>query len=517
MALQYGRDVRLSPVGPRPVQWARQSAAGRQVENDGSRLVNFYATVAVTPEEAKVPVVIYGAPGFEQAISLSGVGDTFPVNGIIAIKSPIYGDHIYLLHGNAYITVIDVPRPASFPNGITINPKTRIAAGSPLSGNIRMATDGRHVLWVTPSEVWSWDQGADTPGMNAVRAPTPDDPGDDSHTENWVDAVWIDGYFILASQGGQIFHSNLYTTQFDQLDFARASSSPDRIVGLGTINRQLFVFGSETIERWYNAGTTDFAFRRDNSFVFNIGAVNVNTISTNEAAVIFVGSDLSVYFVGGSAVRRISTDAVDYDVARADLDSMKSWTYTEEGHKFYVLELTIERAAKQWCYDFATGFWHERSYRYTGVSCVRYRNHNLAVSRNNELAIYRIGLDYSGNMADVGGVQRALERTAISPIMHPNRKRAMVREFQLDVSYTPDSSDQSLALDLDYSDNGAESFMPAPPRRISGGARFKWTQLGQIKQVGGSSVLGRNFRIRTNSPGRIIVNGAYARLEDCKD
>ena len=517
MALQYGRDVRLSPVGPRPIQWARQSAAGRQVENDGSRLINFYATVAVTPEEAKVPVVIYGAPGFNSALRFPADSDYSPVNGLIVMESPVHGDHVYVLHGGRYITVFDINSPTTFPVGVSRNAKVRVGTANPaFSGHVRMAQDGRYVVWVTKREVYAWDEGGSPRGMAQVTAPTPDDPSDESSTENWVDVVWIDGYFILASQGGQIFHSTLYTTQFDQLDFARADSSPDRIVGLGAINRQLYVFGSKTIEKWYNAGTADFAFRRDNSFVFNIGARNVNTISTNEASIIFVGSDLSVYFVSGGSIRRISTDAVDYDIARSNLDTMKSWTYSEEGHKFYALELWIGGLSKIWVYDFATGFWHERVYVHPGITAIDYRGHSLAVSSSNDKAVYQIGLDYSSDMI-VGASQPTLTRTAISPIIHPNRKRTLVREFQLDVSYTQSTPSSKLDLDLDYSDNGAKSFMPDPARRISGGSRYKWTQLGQIKQVDGSSVLGRNFRIRTGSPGRIIVNGAYARLEDCKD
>ena len=47
----------------RPIQWARRTVEGRQIEADGSRLVNFYAVMVPDPEESKVPVMLYSAPG----------------------------------------------------------------------------------------------------------------------------------------------------------------------------------------------------------------------------------------------------------------------------------------------------------------------------------------------------------------------------------------------------------------------------------------------------------------------
>ena len=87
-----------------PIQWARQTLEGRQQEADGSRLYNFYAVRAVTPEEAKVAVVIYGTPGYRQwgkvnpqAFDQGGnrINPPAGIYGLIENNSPTRGNRLY--------------------------------------------------------------------------------------------------------------------------------------------------------------------------------------------------------------------------------------------------------------------------------------------------------------------------------------------------------------------------------------------------------------------------------------
>ncbi len=68
----------------------------------------------------------------------------------------------------------------------------------------------------------------------------------------------------------------------------------------------------------------------------------------------FVGDDRIVWRLDGYAPVRISTHAVEKDLAAATW--FRAFRYTQEGHKFYVLNMDVGT----WAYDMATGAWAER-------------------------------------------------------------------------------------------------------------------------------------------------------------
>ena len=105
------------------IEWARQSSTGRQEVADGSRLVNFYAVRAATQQaaqEAKYPVILYGAPGIEnwfqalvnlyrieffretgsggEQILLTGIyRNKNAIWGLKAIESSVYGTRLIMV------------------------------------------------------------------------------------------------------------------------------------------------------------------------------------------------------------------------------------------------------------------------------------------------------------------------------------------------------------------------------------------------------------------------------------
>ena len=82
----------------RPIQWAKQTVAGRQVEADGSKLVNFYAVALPSPEESKTPVMLYGTPGRRRFVKVPVKTDIDTQKGIHAmlqVDSAIYGQWLF--------------------------------------------------------------------------------------------------------------------------------------------------------------------------------------------------------------------------------------------------------------------------------------------------------------------------------------------------------------------------------------------------------------------------------------
>jgi len=176
--------------------------------------------------------------------------------------------------------------------------------------------------------------------------------------------TYQDGYFLFDRKGtGQFFISELLDVDFDPLDFATAEGQPDNLVAILSDHREIFLFGTETIEVWYNSGASDFPFERNQGAFIEKGCGARYSVAKQNNTVYFIGSDLMVYQMTGYTPVRISTHAVEKTLKDVDLSDAFAYTYQDEGHLFYVL--TIPSRDITWCYDISTGAWHVRqSYQF---------------------------------------------------------------------------------------------------------------------------------------------------------
>ncbi len=72
---------------------------------------------------------------------------------------------------------------------------------------------------------------------------------------------FLDQYFIALCDDGQFYISGLLDgLTWDALDTAKAESSPDITVMMIVDHGELRMFGSESMETWYNSGSADFPF-----------------------------------------------------------------------------------------------------------------------------------------------------------------------------------------------------------------------------------------------------------------
>lgn len=92
---------------------------------------------------------------------------------------------------------------------------------------------------------------------------------------------YLDGYFVFAIPDSQQFYISAINdgSSFDALDFAQAESDLDDIVGLVVDHRELWLFGSQSIEIWYNSGATDFPLARRDGAVLEVGCAAPQSIS----------------------------------------------------------------------------------------------------------------------------------------------------------------------------------------------------------------------------------------------
>lgn len=168
--------------------------------------------------------------------------------------------------------------------------------------------------------------------------------------------VYIDGYFVwtIADSDQFIISAINDGLSYDPLDVATVEGDPDNIRGCVNDHRELQFYGTRTVEIWYNSGAADFPFARQGNAFIERGCVDRDSITKIDNSVHFVGDDIVVYRLSGYDPVRISTHAIEYQISQASW--YRAFTYTQLGHKFYVLNTDVGSFA----YDMATGAWHER-------------------------------------------------------------------------------------------------------------------------------------------------------------
>lgn len=532
----------------RPIQWARRSIEGRQNEADGSRLLNFYAVQLPDPTEAKVPVMIYSSPGQKRFLRTRGsrahANAETGVHALLELDSVVYGHWLFGLtdqqvffairadpaNGGSYqinrnYSPFDGGSIYRFPlantwswNNAAVDASEWIPADRPG----KMVTDGRYIMWVSPSEVWVFDMkrlsDGETNPFASVTAPAVADLNtlEDLAEQNWVDCLWVDGYFMLAARSGQFFHSNVDSLQFDQLDFAEAGSNPDSIVGIETLHRRVYILGDRSIESWYNAGLSDFAFARDNSATVNIGCAARATIAADQFVIGFLGNDSIVYALSGGFPQRISSESVEYDIQQSDPTRARAVVYTEEGHRFYSLTLVYDDDSKKnWVYDFTTGVWHERLQ--TDILCTtRWRKRQTLIGLEGKEHIYDMRLDWGSIEADDDGEEVEIYREAISPLLFANLQRFKMRSISVDIPLRADGETTDEFL-FEWSDDGKRTWKggtaqegSSKARRLDTGPRFRFNRLGQTRT-------GRHLRLSTSAKRRVDILGVYVDTDVAPD
>lgn len=207
------------------------------------------------------------------------------------------------------------------------------------------------------------------------------------------------------------------------LDFASAESAPDKIVRVFVDHREIWLFGTSTIEVWNNQGGESFPFARFGGAAFEIGCYAGATIAAADNTVFWLGDDKIIYRAEGYQPKRVSTEPVELLLSEVDASGAYGFFYATSGHKFYVLTVPGSFSV---AYDTATGAWHKLQtfgfdeWRAFG-SQARPNSYILTDSGISRLV--------EGLATDEGGI---LERGGRSPPIHSGQKRFIVDAYSID-------------------------------------------------------------------------------------
>jgi hypothetical protein len=376
----------------------------RSVNAADSRMVNLYPEVV--PEGGKQPVFLQRAPGL---LHRANVGSG-PIRGLW-----VHGTFLYVVSGNTFYEV-----DSSF---------VAVAKGSVAGvGPVSMADNGAQIFIAAgqPSYVYNTLTGV----FGAIA--DPDFPG--------ASVVgYLDGYFVFIEPNSQrIWVTGLLDgTSVDPLDFASAEGNPDNIVSMIVDHREVWLFGNNSTEVWYNAGLSDFPLVRIQGAYNELGCAARYSVAKMNNQVYWLGKDARgqgiVYVANGYQGQRVSTHAVEWQIQQyGTMSDAVGFTYQQDGHMFYVL--TFPSAGKTWAYDAATGAWHERAgwanewTRYRPQTQAFFNNENLVGDYENG-NVYALDLnvyDYNGEE------QRWLRSWRALPTGQNNLNRTAQHSLQLD-------------------------------------------------------------------------------------
>lgn len=251
---------------------------------------------------------------------------------------------------------------------------------------------------------------------------------------------YLDGYFVFNEPDSQKFWvtSLLDGTSVDPLDFASAEGYPDNVISLIVDHREIFLFGTTSVEVWYDAGTPDFPLARIQGAFMEVGCEAAYSVAKLDNSVFWLGSDARgrgiVYRANGYTPARISTNAVEYAIqGYGSISDAIAYTYQQDGHPFYVLIFPSAQAT--WVYDVSTTLWHERA-GFEDGQFTRHRS-NCQMSYNSEIVVgdYADGRLYAFDLdvyADDDQIQKWLRSWRALATGQNNLKRTAHHSLQLD-------------------------------------------------------------------------------------
>jgi len=252
--------------------------------------------------------------------------------------------------------------------------------------------------------------------------------------------TYLDGYFVYNEPNSQkIWITQLLDgTSIDPLDFASAEGSPDGVVAVNAIHRELWVFGTDTIEVWYDSGAADFPLIPIQGAFNETGCIAAYSVAKLDNSLFWLGNDPRGFGVifrsNGYAAQRVSTHAIEYAIqGYSDVSDAVAYTYQQEGHAFYVISFPTGNAT--WVYDVATGAWHERAYLIEGEFTRHRSNCQCNFQSTTVVGDYENGNIYKFDLdvyADNGDEQKWLRSWRALPTGQNNLKRTAQHSLQLE-------------------------------------------------------------------------------------
>jgi len=394
----------------------------------------------------------------------------------------VMGDYLYVVCGN---TFYQVDSSGAATSKGTINSTT---------GYVWIENNGLQVMVVdsVTNEGYIYTLSNDT----FAQITDADFPGAGSLT-------YQDGYFIITQPDTDyVFLSDINDgTSWDALKYAAAEGDPGNLVAVLSDHRELFVFGENASEVWWNSGAS-YPFDRREGVYLEVGLGAAASLAKVDNSVFWLDDKGMVRRLHGYDPEFVSTRRLEKIIAGySTVSDAIGFGYVDQGHSFY--QLTFPTANATWCYDTATKRWHERT-SYPGsnrhrANCYAYFNRKHIIGDYENGKLYELDHDtYTDNSETV-------QRVHVFPKVRADRFHRLRINFKSGTGLVTGQGSDPQAM-LDWSDDDCRTW-----------SNEHWADIGEIGeytrrsvwyQMGRSESGFRNYRVTVSDPVELVIRSA---------
>lgn len=483
------RRITIPFVGP--------SASARAAQVNNQETLNFITSVQGAG--AKAPVVLESAPGLVERTQAGNGPCRSPQ--FLAWRHPTDGTiDAYAVFGTAVVRI----------SSTGVSTIGTIAAGTT---RVRAARGRAAIMFVDGSAGYSYDgstfatiSDADFPdaGSSPVAAPT--------------HVVYLDGFFIVNDALSDNFHiSDIEDpTSWNALEFEAAAVAPDAALALANTESELWVFGDETCQAFYNSGNADFPFSVMLAATQEVGVLAPQSVAESESGIFFLATTPEggrfVYQIQGQVGRIVTGDEQSAELAAAgDLSGAYGFIYAQAGKAFYVLHLGPDRPTM--VYNIRAQVWESRAM--LDGSAWRIAGHGILEGENiggSRLAARLYNLDLS-SYTDAG---TDFVRRRRSAVQHANGHLLEWWEVVIDAVGgvgNPTAPGDAPVMRLRFSDDGGATWSAQLVEPL--GEIGQRQRRAVYRNLGSSRA--RVFELEVSDPVEVTIVAAYARVEVLED
>ena len=326
---------------------------------------------------------------------------------------------------------------------------------------------------------------------------------------------YLDGYFICGKPATDQFYTSASEdiTSWAALDFASAEANPDNILAHISTDKDLFLFGGETVQIFYNSGNADFTFSPYPN-VIEYGIQAKYSLAKDETGLyclaISPGGGLSVVKIVGFQGAQISDQDMTWTINQlTTTDDAIGAIYNMKGQNYYILTFPSEDVT--YAFNVQTGLAHRlKSYglgrhRALGYGSLGTRQF---VGDYDNAKLYE--LSFSMYTEDTA----IIERYRRARVIHLNNQRIQYHELVIDVkSGVGNVADPTPVMELRWSDDGGNTWSNWIPKSLGAtgaySTRCVWHRLGTSR--------GRTFEFRCTDQVEFEVIDAFANVEVLND
>lgn len=333
---------------------------------------------------------------------------------------------------------------------------------------------------------------------------------------------FIDTFTLYNFPGTRSFGSTLSATTdpsivFDGLYQQVKGNWPDLLQTLLVLHREVWLFGTQKTEVWFNAGNPVFPFAEQPGAYIEHGTVAPYSVAAEDINVYFVGSDLQgqgiIFKASPYTAKRISTHAIEQEIQKyPTLADAIGFTYQANGHTFYVV--TFPSGNATWVYDAATDQWHERqSINADSGALGRWRaNCFVSAYGKNVVGDFENGRLYHLDPQCYTEADTAIPRIRSFPHLMNDGKRVSYPTFMVDmecgnIAAVKDARGVAIPpqVYLRWSDDRGKTYGNPVGRSLGETGKYltmpTWRRTGRARD--------RVFEVSWSLPGRTALQGAF--------